>query len=130
MNSITIAGQLGKDSEQRHLPDGTAVLSFSIADNQGRDKPVVWWNCQLFGKRGDALAQYLIKGQSVTVSGSVTMREYTTNDGTPRKSMDVRVNDVALQGGRRESAAPTPQKPASKPAVTSGFDDMDDNIPF
>lgn len=136
MNSITVAGQLGKDAEQRYLPDGTAVLSFSVADSQGRDKPVIWWNCQMFGKRGESLAQYMLKGQAVTVSGNVTLREYTANDGTPRKSQDIRVNDVALQGGKRaeQGAAPSPtSKPAAKsapPSAGSGFDDMDDDIPF
>jgi len=134
MNSITIAGQLGKDAEQRYLPDGTAVLSFSVADSQGKDKPVIWWNCQMFGKRGESLAQYMLKGQAVTVSGTVTLREYTANDGTPRKSQDIRVNDVALQGGKRsEQGAAPANKPAGKsapPSVGSGFDDMDDDIPF
>lgn len=133
MNSITVAGQLGRDAETRYMPNGDPVLSFSVADSQGKEKPTIWWNCQLFGKRAESLAQYLTKGQSVTVSGVVTQREYTDKDGTPRKSMDVRVGDVALQGGRKEGAAPaapaktTPSKPAT---AGSGFDDMDDDIPF
>ena len=71
MNSISIAGQLGKDAEQRFLPNGDAVASFSVADSQGKDKPTIWWNCSLFGKRAEALTQYLTKGQAVTVSGNV-----------------------------------------------------------
>ena len=102
MNSITIAGQLGKDAEQRFLPNGDAVTSFSVADSQGRDKPTIWWNCALFGKRAEALSQYLVKGQAVTVVGSVTEREWNDKEGNKRKSMDVRVNDLALQGGKRE----------------------------
>lgn len=130
MNSITVAGQLGKDSEQRYLPDGTAVLSFSVADSQGKDKPVIWWNCQMFGKRGESLAQYMLKGQAVTVSGTVTLREYAANDGTPRKSQDIRVNDIALQGGKRESAAPASKPAAKSEPASSGFDDINDPIPF
>ena len=138
MNNITIAGQLGKDAEQRFLPNGDAVASFSVADSQGKDKPTIWWNCSLFGKRADALSQYLTKGQQVTVIGTVTEREYTDKDGQKRKSMDVRVQDVALQGGKRDEApqqrqaAPRqePQRQAPKPAGGGGFDDMDDDIPF
>lgn len=146
MNNITVAGQLGKDSESRFLPDGTAVTSFSVADSQGRDKPTIWWNCSLFGKRGEALGQYLTKGQAVTVSGTITEREWTDKDGNKRKSMDIRVADVALQGSKRESGAtegyqggtgqrdtPVPkgyqgERPAAKPAPN--FSDMDDDIPF
>ncbi len=133
MNSITVAGQLGRDAETRYMPNGDPVLSFSVADSQGKEKPAIWWNCQLYGKRAESLAQYLTKGQSVTVSGVITQREYTDKDGAPRKSMDIRVADVALQGGRKEGAAPAaaPKTTPSKPAASgSGFDDMDNDIPF
>lgn len=134
MNNITVAGQLGKDAEVRHLPDGTPVASFSVADSQGRDKPTIWWRCGLFGKRAESLAPYLLKGQAVTVSGTVTEREYQ-KDGSPVKAMEIRVQDVALQGGKREGATPAPapaQRPGKAPApAAGGFDDSDDgDIPF
>jgi single-strand DNA-binding protein len=108
LNNITIAGQLGKDAELRTLSSGDMVCSFSVADSQGRDKPTIWWNASLFGKRAESLSPYLMKGQAVTISGSVTEREWTDKDGQKRKSMDVRVNDLALQGGKKEGVAPAP----------------------
>jgi single-strand DNA-binding protein len=132
MNSLTIAGNLGKDAEIRTMPNGDPVASFSVADSQGRDKPSIWWNCQIFGKRATALAPYLLKGQQVTVCGSVTEREWTDKDGGKRKSMDVRVQELALQGGRKDSEAPrqAPQAshaPAQRQAAPA-HDDFD--IPF
>lgn len=102
MNSICIAGALGKDAEVRYMPNGDPVASFSVADSQGKEKPTIWWNCSLFGKRAESLAPYLLKGQAVTVTGNVTEREYE-KDGQKRKAMEVRVSDVALQGGKREA---------------------------
>lgn len=136
MNNITIAGQLGKDAELRSIPSGEQVLSFSVADSQGRDKPTIWWSCALWGKRASSLQQYLVKGQAVTVTGTLTERAYTDKNGQERKAQDIRVNDIALQGGRREGTTPvkTPDgqvahvKPAAKPY--SGFDDMPDDVPF
>lgn len=142
MNSITVAGQLGRDAEVRYLPNGDAVANFSVADSQGKDKPTIWWNCQLFGKRAESLSQYLLKGQSVTVSGNITQRTYQ-KDGVDKTVMEIRVSDVALQGGRKEetSAAPAPRQAAPRPAPTrqapqaprgsqgSGFDDLEE-IPF
>ena len=134
MNSIIVAGNLGKDMEIRTMPNGDPVGSFSVADSQGRDKPSIWWNCQLFGKRATALQPYLVKGQQVTVCGSVTEREWTDKDGQKRKSMDIRVNEIALQGGKREQQnAPAQSHPGTTPApprTSSGFADMDDDIPF
>ena len=136
MNNITIAGQIGRDAETRYLPNGDPVCNFSVADSQGREKPTIWWRCGLFGKRAESLAPYLTKGQAVTVSGTVSEREYQ-KEGTTHKAMEIRVQDVALQGGKRD-AAPQSAAPARShapaPAKTapagSGFDDMPDDIPF
>ena len=132
MNSITVAGNLGRDMEIRTMPNGDPVGSFSVADSQGKDRPSIWWNCQLFGKRATALQQYLLKGQQVTVGGTVTEREWTDKDGQKRKSMEIRVSEIALQGGKKEQggSAPAAAPPRHAP-VSSGFDDTDDGlIPF
>lgn len=141
MNIICVAGQLGQDSEMKYLNNGDPVLSFSVADQQGRDKPTIWWRCSLFGKRAESLAQYLLKGQKVTVTGNLTEREYTDKDGAKKKAQDIRVQDVALQGDQRQqqetTAAPqgsvreqarNRQYAAARPAPN--FSDMDDDIPF
>jgi single-strand DNA-binding protein len=127
MNSITIAGTLGKDAEVKYLANGDAICNFSVADSQGREKPTMWWNCGLYGKRAESLSQYLVKGQAVTVTGSVSEREWTSKDGEKRKSMDVRVNDVALQGGRKDAEPQEERRQAPKPAPV----DIDsDDLPF
>lgn len=131
MNNLTVAGQLGRDAEVRFLPNGDPVANFSIADSQGKDKDAIWWNCQLFGKRAESLAQYLTKGQAVTITGSVSQRKYTDKNGVEKISTDVRVNDVALQGGKRESTQqPQQRQQAPQPSNSGGFADMDDDIPF
>ena len=134
MNNITITGNLTKDAELRATSGGESVLGFSVADNQGKDKPAIFWNCQLWGKRAQSLQQYLGKGQQVTIVGSVTEREYTNKEGQKIKAMDVRVNDLALQGGKRDAApsqAPRQQAPsAPRTGGSSGFDDMNDDVPF
>jgi single-strand DNA-binding protein len=110
MNFITVAGTLGRDAEVKYLNNGDPVCSFSVADSQGKDKPTIWWNCSLFGKRSESLAPYLNKGSQVTVVGTITERAWTDKQGNERKSMDVRVSDISLQGKRGE--AEKPQKPA------------------
>lgn len=144
MNVITLAGQLGKDAETRYSQDGKAITSFSVADSQFGDKPAIWWSCAIFGERGDKLAPYLKKGQAVTVVGQITEREYTNKDGQKVKTFDVRVNDVALQGGKKADTEQAPQQGYRKPSQdgakarqlapqqrnSGGFEDMDSDIPF
>lgn len=136
MNNITIAGNIGKDVEVRNMPNGDPVANFSIADSQGKEKLTIWWNCHIFGKRAESLAPYLTKGQQVTVTGTVTEREWKTKEGEKRKSLDVRVNDVLLQGSKpSESSSPRQSTPARQAAPvqrpqSTGFDDPNDDIPF
>ena len=59
MNVITVAGSLGRDAELKYLQNGDAVLNFSVADSAGRDKPTIWWNCQLFGKRASPIIPFI-----------------------------------------------------------------------
>lgn len=125
MNSLTIAGSLGKDAEVNYLPNGDAVCKFSVADSQGKDKPTIWWSCQLYGKRAESLSQYLTKGQAVTVVGNITEREWNDKEGNKRKSMDVRVQDVALQGGRREESPRQAPNPSPRRNYVP-----DEDIPF
>lgn len=126
MNFITISGGLGRDAELKYLNNGDPICSFSVADSQGRDKPTIWWRCSLFGKRGQSLASYLTKGQSVTVVGTITEREWE-KDGVKQKSMDVRVSEIALQGGRRDAESQEERRAAPKPAPAE--DDFDE-VPF
>jgi single-strand DNA-binding protein len=127
MNSITIVGGLGRDAELKYLNNGDPICNFSVADSQGRDKGTIWWNCTLFGKRGEALSQYLTKGQSVTVVGTVAEREWQDKEGNKRKSMDVRVSEIALQGGRKDAEPQEERRAAPKPAPVE-MDDQD--LPF
>jgi single-strand DNA-binding protein len=128
MNSITVSGSLGKDAELKQMNSGDYICNFSIADSMGRDKGTIWWNCTLFGKRAESLSQYLVKGQAVTVVGSVTEREWTDKSDNKRKSMDVRVNDIALQGGRKDAEPQEERRQAPKPAQINIDDDSD--LPF
>ncbi len=128
MNNITVAGTLGRDCELKTLNNGDSIAAFSVADSMGRDKGTIWWNCELWGKRADALSRYLVKGQAVAVSGSISEQEWTDKEGNKRKSMKIRVNDIALQGGRKESAEPEEYRaPAKQKPV---FEDDSDDVPF
>jgi single-strand DNA-binding protein len=94
MNSITVAGTLGRDCELKQLNNGDTIANFSIADSMGKDKGTIWWNCTLYGKRAESLSQYLTKGQAVTVTGSVTEREWTDKEGAKRKNINCRLLSI------------------------------------
>lgn len=137
MKAISIAGNIGKDAETRTTPNGDKVTSWTVAveDRAGKEKGTFWFDCTLWGSRGEALAQYLTKGSKVAVSGELTRREY---EG--KTYLGVNVSGVTLQGGKPDDAPraqPTREKAngyGSRPMAseTGGLpgNDMDSEIPF
>jgi len=103
-NKCTFVGNLGKDVEMRSLPGGEAVASFSVGANESwKDKAgnkrehCEWVNCSLFGKRAEALQQYLTKGTRVLVEGRLRTDKYE-KDGETRYATKLIVSDVVLLG--------------------------------
>lgn len=133
MNVWNFVGNLGKDAETRYLQSGDPVVSFSVGVKSGYgDKATTTWaRCSMFGKRGESVAPYLVKGQQVAISGEASLREYTDKQGQTRASLEVRVNDLTLVGGKRDSQPAQQQAPRQQAAQQqSGGMDMDDDIPF
>lgn len=136
MNVWNFTGNIGKTAEKRFTPGGDCVVSFSVAVKSGfGDKAkTTWANCALWGKRGEAVAEYLTKGQQVGISGEVTLREYESANGKGM-SLDVRVNEVTLLGGKQqgESEAPARSKPSNyseKEKRAKHADSFEDDIPW
>lgn len=132
MNVWSFTGNLGRDAESRFLPDGTAIVSFSVAVKSGfgKSESTVWPKCVIFGKRGESVAQYLTKGTQVGVSGEVSNREWEDKEGNKRLSLEVRVNDVTLLGGRKDAAPEQQRERATQTSAPSPATFDDDDIPF
>lgn len=126
MNVWVFSGRLGGDAEQRFTKAGTEVCQFSVATEAGygERKSTTWARCTLFGKRGDALMPYLVKGQQVVVSGELALREWDNRDGVTKSSLEVKVNNVTLVGGKPAQTEQSPQ------AAAQPVSDFDDGIPF
>jgi single-strand DNA-binding protein len=131
LNILTATGNLGRDAEQRYLTSGSSIVTFSIPleAGYGDNKTTTWINCNVWGKQGEALLQYLKRGQQVGVSGEFSIREWVDKEGNKRQSPELRVEKLKLLGkpsGTSASAEPQSQSNEQK----SGFDDMDDDVPF
>lgn len=131
MNKITATGRIAADAEVRFTPSGDPVASFRIASDVGfgDKKTTNWFSCQVWGKRGESLAPHLIKGTPVTVFGALTLREWNDKEGQKRLSPDIRIDEIELQGGKKDSEPSQPQRNAQG-APKASIGDMDDDIPF
>ncbi len=128
MKAITIAGNIGKDAEVRSTQGGDKVTGWTVAveDRTGKEKSTIWFDCTLWGKRGESLAQYLTKGSKVCVSGELSKREH---DG--KTYLTIRAEQVSLMGGKPEGQREERQSDGYGAGGTPKNDPYDgDAIPF
>ena len=127
MKNITIAGRITRDAVARTTQQGEKVTGFSVAvdDGYGQNKRAMFFDCSLWGKRGDSLAQHLTKGAQVTVSGDLSTREH---EG--KTYLTVRVADVTLQGKPQGGGRSDDYDRQPSGSQQSSRSDYDDGIPF
>lgn len=142
VNKVIIIGNLGHDPETRYNPNGEAITTISIATTDSwKDKTTgekkettEWHRITFFGKLAEIAGQYLRKGSSVYVEGSLRTRKYTDKDGIEKYATDIKADKMQMLGGRTDSvqnSAPHPTVAAQQSTSAPHFADMDnDDIPF
>lgn len=124
MNVIFFTGNVGKDAELRDVR-GDKVCNFSVAVKQGygKDAPTAWYRVEVWGKRGESLAQYVRKGGKVAVTGEFIIDEY---EGKPQYR--VRASDVdPFMGGKQDDR---PRSQGNEQNSSAFDDDFSDSVPF
>ena len=160
VNKVILVGNLGADPVTRHTQDGKPIVSFGLATSESwRDKgsgekkeKTEWHNIVIFNENLAKLAeQYLKKGSTVYLEGSLQTRKYTNKEG-----VEVRTTEVVLQNYRGEmqfmggkpsgggdsaggygggddggfGASSPMDKPRSTAPKQSFARDLDDEVPF
>ena len=153
VNKVILVGNCGRDPEIRYLPSGQAVANISIATSSKRkDKTsgeyiddTQWHRVTFYDRLAEIAGEYVEKGRPVYVEGRLKYGKYTDKDGIEKNTVDIIATELQLLGGREgassggdEGAAPRQNSysnapksdQVTKPAAKTGFDDMDDDIPF
>lgn len=117
-------GNLTKDAAVRSTQGGTPVVDFSIALNRGES--VSYIDCSYFGKGVDKLAQYLTKGKSVNIIGTLVQDRWE-KDGQNHSRTYMLVGQLELLSSPKKD-----EKPAAAPAAEDNGPENfgDDDIPF
>ena len=99
-NEATLFGNVGKKPELRHMDNGNAVLSFSLATNEtwisktGEKKERTdWHNIVVFGGGAEWLAEQIGKGDKIGVRGSIRTRSYE-KDGQTKYITEIHVRNL------------------------------------
>jgi single-strand DNA-binding protein len=167
LNKVMLLGNLGADPELKVTAGGQSVLKLRLATtetyldrNNTRQERTEWHSVTLWGKRGEALAKFLAKGERIFVEGSLRTSSYE-KDGEKRYRTEINANNVILAGRgkgggaeegsfggrgaggggggferrppRNDSGGGSSRAPAADPAPQDDFGDFpagDDEIPF
>jgi single-strand DNA-binding protein len=160
VNKVILVGNCGRDPEIRYLPSGQAVANVSVATSSRRKdrntgetvEDTQWHRVTFYDRLAEIAGEYVKKGRPIYVEGRLKYGKYTDQSGVEKNTVDIIATELQLLGGREgmggpsdgdEGAAPArrPAPRAAAPAAArpapaapqrpaSGFDDMDDDIPF
>jgi single-strand DNA-binding protein len=113
INKYICTGRLTKDPELRKVSEELSVCQLRLAvDGMGRGREVGYINVSVFGKAGEAAAQYLAKGWLVAVDGRLEYGEWD-NEGTKRHDYTV-VGNVEFLTAPRPVEEPEDARPARR----------------
>ena len=147
VNKVILIGNLGKDPETRYMSNGDAVTNITLAttdtwkDKNGeKQERTEWHRVTFYRKLAEIAGEYLKKGRSVYIEGRLETRKWTDKNGVERYTTDIIASDMKMLGSRSgsgnfespdqdEDNSASSRQPSSTKS-TSGFDDMDDDIPF
>lgn len=155
VNKVILIGNLGKDPEIRTLTNGDRVANLSLATSeQWRDKSTgerkektEWHRVVIFNDNIVKVAEnYLRKGSTVYVEGSLQTRKYTDQQGVEKYTTEVVIQrfngQLTMLGGRGDSAGGASRSDddyssgfstgggANKPSGPRESYDLNDDIPF
>ena len=131
LNQIVIQGRLTKSPELRHTQSGKAVASLSIAcdrdfkDSNG-NKATDFFDVAVWGQTGERCADWLSKGQLVTLTGRLQTRDWTDRDGNKRKLFEIMAQNVYFPP-REQTREPKMKEPEFEDVTD---DDGEDGLPF
>ncbi len=145
VNKVFILGNLGKDPEVKELQSGSKVANLPVAttenykDRNGeRQERTEWHNVDLWNRQAEIAQEYLSKGDTVFIEGTIRTDKWQDQEGNDRYTTKIRGLSMTMLGKRSRDeaggAAPQPEKGKNEPEGGSadlGQEEGDsDDLPF
>jgi single-strand DNA-binding protein len=137
LNNIVLQGRLTRSPEMKATASGISCATFTLACEQDYKNPngerdtdffdVVAWR-----GTGDFVQRYFVKGQMAVVNGRLQTSQWTAQDGSKRKAVQIVAENVYFCGANNASGQDTEQATEQPAAVEeSGFTPVEtDELPF
>jgi single-strand DNA-binding protein len=129
LNKVLIIGNLTRDPEIRVTPKGTSICQFALAVNREwksesgeKQTEVVYIDVEAWGKQGETIAKYMVKGRPLYVEGRLKLDQWEDKNTKEKRSrMKVVLEQFQFLGSAQDAkpAAPAGVAPAT---ATQGSD--------
>jgi len=103
MLNVTAVGNLASDPVQKETAKGTKVTSFTLLTND--QDTMTQFDCAVWGNRGDVIANYVKKGNQITVVGRGKLKTFERRDGSTGASIEINVDNFTLPVRSRDFEA-------------------------
>lgn len=147
VNKVILVGNLGRDPEVRHSPDGAAVCSVSVATTTSwKDKSTgekrddtEWHRVVFYNRLAEIAGEFLKKGSAIYIEGKLKTRKWQDKKtGADKTSTEIVADQMQMLGGReangfestQASRPPASQRQPRQQHATTSIQDMTDDIPF
>jgi len=136
LNRVILIGRLTRDPELRYTSSGTAVSSFSIANNRTyvtngeKKEQVSYFNCVAWAKTGEVIVQYCKKGQRIGLEGRLQQRSWDDQDGKKRSTVEVVVENFQFLTPKGEVTGDVSYDTPAPSGNMPGPSDSNNNNPF
>jgi single-strand DNA-binding protein len=113
INYVVLVGRLTRDANLKFTSSGLAICEFSLAINRRVRQGDTWtdeahfFDITLFGKQGEAIAQYMTKGNQIAVEGELRLDRWE-QDGQKRSKIKIVANNIQLLGSRGGASGGAP----------------------
>ena len=136
INKVILVGNVGKDPEVRHLDNGVAVTTFSLATSEtyrNKDGQKVtnteWHNIVLWRGLAEVAEKYVKKGTPLYIEGKIRTRSWDDKDGNKRYTTEIIADNMQMLGSKQSDDS------ASAPEEINSVDIGDipaeeDDLPF
>jgi single-strand DNA-binding protein len=153
INHVTLVGRLTRNAELKYTGGGQPCCKFGLAVDTPKKNGDQWvkeanfFDIVSWGRQGEAINQYLLKGKQVGVEGRLRQNRWE-QDGQSRSKVEIVATNIMLLGGgggqngsgqggsqgsyqnRRSEAAPNPAPAAAGSPQQAPDDGFSDDIPF
>ena len=132
INKVIMTGRLTACPELKQTPSGVTVCSFTIAQNNGKDRAAEFFDCIAWRQTAEFLSKYFRKGDGIEIVGRLQSRAYE-KDNVKRKIYEVVCDVVSFSMGKANSDDTTVQNsyiPDAYQSVQTSDYETDDDVPF